>query len=127
MREEVLERLEALSVEQRKLVLCKVQEISIIMRNRCTVPVETLPFGSIHDLPYEQAAILLSELKRLIIQHDQAGDKLAVLAGDYCRSMAMACLAGTLAMDREQQLDYITLKHDLGRQTEKLLGSVQSA
>lgn len=125
LREEVLEKLEALSSEQRASVLCKVQEIAVTLRSRCAVPVETLPFGSIHELPYEQATILLSEVKQLTLQDDQDGDELGVLAGEYCCSMAMTCLAGAIAKEREQRLDYITLKHDLGRQTEELIGSIQ--
>jgi hypothetical protein len=127
LREEVLEKLEALSFEQRYFVLCKVREISVIIRSRCAVPVETLPFGAIYDLQYERAVILLREVKQLTLQFHQARDELAVLAGEYCCSMAMACLAGALAKGREQRLDYITLKYDLGQHTEKLLGSSEFA
>ena len=84
------------------------------MQSRCAVPVETLPFGAIHDLPYEQATILLSDVKRIGIEYDHSGDEIAALAAEYCQSMAMACLAGAMAATIEQRMDYISLKHDLG-------------
>lgn len=126
LREEVMERLKNLELEQQTSVLCKIREIAIEMQGRCAVPVETLPFGAIHDLPYEQATILLGEVKRLTSDRDQAGDEIIALAGAYCQSMAMACLAGSLAKGREQRLDYIALKHDLGQQTGRLLETLQS-
>jgi hypothetical protein len=127
LRENVLERLDSLGHDDKSSVLCKVQEISIQMQSRCAVPVEALPFGAIHDLPYEQATILLGEVKLIVSESDQAGDEVTSLAGVYCQSMAMACLAGSLAEGREQRLDYITLKHELGQQTGRLIESIQSA
>jgi hypothetical protein len=126
LREKILEKMDNLAVDERLSILCKVQEIAIQMQNRCAVPVEALPFGTIHDLPYEQATILFGEIEQLISASDQAGDEISALAGAYCQSMAMACLAGSLAEGREQRLDYITLKHDLGQQTESLLETFSS-
>jgi hypothetical protein len=127
LRENVLERLDSLGREDKSSVLCKVQEIAIQMQSRCAVPVEALPFGAIHDLPYEQATILLGEVKLLVSESHQSGDKITALAGAYCQSMAMACVAGALADGREQRLDYITLKHDLGQHTGRLLETLKAA
>jgi hypothetical protein len=127
LRENVLERLDSLGHDDKSSVLCKVQEISIQMQSRCAVPVEALPFGAIHDLPYEQATILLGEVKLLVSDSEQTGDGITALAGAYCQSMAMACVAGALADGMEQRLDYITLKHDLAQQTGRLLEALQGA
>jgi hypothetical protein len=127
LREDTIARMEILSLEERASVICKVQEIAIELQHRCAVPVETLPFGAIHDLPYEQATILLYEVKRLSSEGERAGDQITALAGAYCQSMAMACLAGALSAGREQKLDYLALKHDLGEQTGKLIDSINSA
>jgi hypothetical protein len=125
LRENVLEWLDKLGPEEKVSVLCKVQEIAVEMQGRCAIPVEVLPFGEVGDLPYEQATILLSEVKRVISESERAGEEIAALAGAYCQSMAMACLAGSLADGREQRLDCITLKHDFGQQTGKLLETLQ--
>jgi hypothetical protein len=127
LRENVLEKLHNLDREDKSSVLCKVQEIAIKMQSRCAVPVEALPFGAIHDLPYEQATILLGEVKLLVSDSEQTGDGITALAGAYCQSMAMACVAGALADGMEQRLDYITLKHDLAQQTGRLLEALQGA
>jgi hypothetical protein len=127
LRETVLERLDRLTSEEKSSVLCKVQEIAIQMQSRCAVPVEALPFGAIHDLPYEQAMILLGEVKQLVLESGQSGDGITALAGAYCQSMAMACVAEALAVGREQRVDCITLKHDLAQQTGRLLEALQSA
>lgn len=126
LRDRVSEQLEGLSGIDRLTVLSTVHDLSRQMQQLYAVPLETLPFGTIHDVSFEQATMLVDELDRFYKDAEQHGNELAALAGAYCQSMALVCVAGALALCREQKTAFISLKHKFGQQTSSLLDSLEN-
>lgn len=127
LRERVSEKLEGLSGKDRLKVLSQVYDISRQMHKLYDIPQETLPFGSIHEVSFEQATMLVDELDRFYNDAERDGNELAALAGAYCQSMALVCVAGALALGRHQKIAFISLKRQLGQQTSILLNSLENA
>lgn len=82
LRDRVSEQLGRLSVKDRLTVLSHVHDLSRQMQKLYAVPQETLPFGSIHDVSFEQATMLVDELDRFYNDAEQHCNELAALAGD---------------------------------------------
>jgi hypothetical protein len=127
LRDRVSEQLEGLSGIDRLTVLSTVQDLSRQMQQLYAVPLETLPFGTIHDVSFEQATMLVDELDSFYKDAEQHGNEVTALASAYCQSMALVCVAGALALGREQKVAFISLKHKFGQQTSRLLDSLESA
>lgn len=125
LRKAVLAKLDGLSSDGKATVLSHVHELSLQLHKGEGVPPETLPFGSLHPVPPEQARLVLDEIGFFITDAEQNGNELRLLAGAYCQSMAMACLAGSMEKGLEQELELINLKHELGQQTGRLMDSLQ--
>jgi hypothetical protein len=83
LRDRVSEQLEGLSGIDRLTVLSTVQDLSRQMQQLYAVPLETLPFGTIHDVSFEQATMLVDELDSFYEVAEQHGNELAALASAY--------------------------------------------